>query len=289
MSSMGMKKLLGILAAMLLALAGSAFAADVASARTYVPAFSVVKKDKGPVFRQGCLVAGPAARSGKCYYGRTKSPNKVVVFGDSHALQWTPALIRIANQRNWRLIALLHANCTAAQVSVDRYCNRWRRNAFARIRKEKPGLIIVASNTGPNMTVVSGGRRVGRAAAERVLERGMASTFRGLLKTSAKVTLMRDMAMSKNFLPSVCVSENRGNPGACTFKARRPLSMSYDFKAARRVGGIEVIDPLAKVCPRHTCRAVHGKYLKFRDRFHITATYSRLLAPWLGSRLQNPF
>ena len=117
----------------------------------------------------------------------------------------------------------------------------------------------------------------------------MAASFRALLKTGAKVTLMRDMAMSKDFLPSVCVSENRSNPGACTFKARRPLSMSYDFKAARRVGGIEVIDPLAKVCPRHTCRAVHGKYLKFRDRFHITATYSRLLAPWLGSRLQNPF
>ena len=71
-----------------------------------------------------------------------------MVFGDSHALQWTPALIGIASQRGWRLTALLHANCTAAQVSVDENCDRWRENSLKRISEEKPGLVIVASNTG---------------------------------------------------------------------------------------------------------------------------------------------
>jgi len=278
-----------VLGMALIAVGAWSFIDHSASARTYVPSFAVVKKDKGPVFQQGCQIIGKQARSGQCYYGQTKSSKKVVIFGDSHALQWTPALIEIANQRDWRLITLLHANCTAAQVSVDPYCDRWRRNTFARIRKEKPGLIVVASNTGPNMSVKSGGTRLGRAAAEPLLERGMATTFRALKKTGAEITLMQDMAMSKDFLPSVCVSEHRNDPGRCTFKAPRPPAMSYDLKAARKAGGIEVIDPLKKVCPNHTCRAVHGKYLKFRDRFHITATYSRLLAPWLGSLLQNPW
>jgi hypothetical protein len=290
MSSTVLKSAIAAVLGFLLIAAGAwNFIDHSASARRYVPSFSVIKKDKGPVFRQGCLIVGKQARSGQCYYGRTKSSKKVVIFGDSHALQWTPALIKLANRRDWRLIALLHANCTAAQVSVDPYCDRWRRNAFARIRKEKPGLVIVASNTGPNMFVRSGGRKLGRTAAEPALERGMAITFRALKKTGAKVTLMQDMAMSKAFLPSVCVSQNRDRPGRCTFKAHRPPSLAYDLKSARRVGGIEVIDPLKKVCPHHTCRAVHGKYLKFRDRFHISATYSRLLAPWLGGLLQNPW
>lgn len=288
MSSTGMKKLFGLLAALSVLVAGLSFA-GTARARTYVPSFSVIKKDKGPVFRQGCLIVGPQARSGPCNYGDVESANKVVIFGDSHALQWTPALIEISKKRHWRLVTLLHANCTAAQVSVDARCDRWRRNTFARIRNEKPGLVIVASNTGPNMSIKRGGSTLGRTAAEPYLERGMKATFRALKKTGAKVTLMRDMAMSKDFLPSVCVSENRNNPGACTFKANRPLSLSYDFRAARKVGGIEIIDPLKKVCPGHTCRAVHGRYLKFRDRFHISATYSRLLAPWLAGELQNPW
>lgn len=292
MSSAALKKSFGsgiALFVMLAALSAWSLPGQTASARSYVPSFAVVKKDKGPVFRQGCLIVGKQARSGQCYYGKTGSERKVVILGDSHALQWTPALIEIAKKRDWRLITLLHANCTAALVPTDPYCDRWRRNSLARIRKEKPGLVIVASNTGPNMIVKSGGRRLSREAAEPVLERGMAKTMRALSKTGADLTLIQDMAMSKDFLPSVCVSENRNNPGACTFRMHRPRSLAYDLKAARRLGGVEIIDPLPKICPGYTCRAVHGRYLKFRDRFHITATYSRLLAPWLSGRLQNPW
>ncbi|HMT04002.1 MAG: hypothetical protein KDB48_10235 [Solirubrobacterales bacterium] len=282
-------KLKGIAGIVTVLAAVLAFSATAAEARSYVPSFSAVKRDKGPVFREGCLIVGPQARSGQCYYGSRKSSKKVVIFGDSHALQWTPALIEVAKRRDWRLIALLRGNCTAALVNVDAYCDRWRRNSLKRIRKEKPGLIIVASNTGPNMTIRRGGRTLSRAAAERHLTRGMAKTLRTLKRTDADVTLMRDLAMSKNFLPSVCVSENRSRPGRCTFRAYRPPALSYDFKAARQVKGVTIIDPLVKICPQHTCKAVHGRYLKFRDRFHISATYSRLLDNWLASRLENPW
>ncbi len=256
---------------------------------SFVPSFDVVKKDKGPVFTDGCLITGDQPESGECAYGSVDSPHEVVVFGDSHALQWTPALIEIAGQRDWRLITLLHANCTAAQVSVNPDCDLWRENALARIREEKPGLVIVASNTGPNMTVKDDGETLSREAAEPLLESGMAETFRDLKKTGAEVTLMQDMAMSKDYLPSECVAGNRDDPDSCTFVMDRPPALAYDLKAADEVGGIQVIDPLEKICPGYTCSPVHGRYLKFRDRFHITATYSRLLAPWLDAELQNPW
>ncbi len=100
---------------------------------------------------------------------------------------------------------------------------------------------------------------------------------------------MRDLPMSKDFLPSECVEDNRSNPGACTFGARRPLSEAYDFAAAKRLKAVQIIDPLPKVCPGHSCRAVHGNILKFRDRGHMSATFSRTLTGWLDSRLQNPW
>lgn len=256
---------------------------------SFTPAFSEVKMDKGPVFRDGCLITGGQPESGECAYGKVDSTREVVVLGDSHALQWTPALIEIANQRNWRLITLLHADCTAAQVSVNPDCDLWRENSLARIAEEEPGLVIVASNTGPNMTVQDGGISLGREEAEPMLEAGMAKTLEDLKATGAEVTLIQDMAMSKDYLPSECVAENRSDPGQCTFEMDRPAELAYDLKAAEGVGGIQVIDPLPRVCPDYSCEPVDGETLKFRDRFHISATYSGQLAPWLEGELQNPW
>ena len=276
--------LLSVLALFILGQPGPASAT-----RSYVPSFASVKTDKGPVFREGCLIYTNAVTSPPCRYGDVGSDRKVVVLGDSHALQWTPALIELARKRGWELSMLLRANCTAAIVNISPVCNRWRRNALKRIRAEKPGLVFVASNTASNTYVVKNGKRLDRAASEPHFRKGMLQTLVRLRKSGAQVTVMRDLPMSSAFLPSVCVSENRDNPGLCAFPARRPLSEAYDFVAAKRLKAVQIIDPLPKVCPGGKCRAVHGNVLKYRDRGHISATYSRLLTTWLNSRLQNPF
>ncbi len=264
-------------------------AAPATAARSYIPSFAAVKTDKGPVFRDGCLIYTNAVTSPPCRYGAVGSEKKVVVFGDSHALQWTPALIELAERRGWELTMLMRKSCTAAIVNISPVCNRWRHNALKRIRTEKPGLVFVASNTATNTYVIKNGKRLSRAASEPHFRKGMYDTLLKLRKSGAQVTVMRDLPMSSEFLPSVCVSQNRDDPGRCAFPARRPLSEAYDFAAAKRLKAVQIIDPLPKVCPGGRCRAVHGNVLKYRDRGHISATYNRLLTNWLGARLQDPF
>ncbi len=271
-----------------LALLGAGYTSQ-ASARTYVPSFAAVKRDKGPVFREGCLIYTNRVTSPPCHYGEVGSEKKVTVLGDSHALQWTPALINIAHRRGWELTMLLRANCTAAIVDTSPACNRWRQNALQRIAREKPSLVFVASNTAQNTFVMQNGQRLSRAASEPHFRKGMYETLLRLRRTGAQVTVMRDLPMSRDFVPSECVSQNRENPGRCTFRAHRPLSEAYDYAAARRLKAVRIIDPLPKVCPGLSCRAVHGKFLKYRDRGHISATYSQLLTNWLDARLPDPF
>jgi len=263
--------------------------ASPASARNYIPSFAAVKTDKGPVFRDGCLIYTNRVTSPPCRYGDVGSEKKAVVFGDSHALQWTPALIEVAKKRGWELTMLMRKSCTAAIVNISPVCNKWRHNALKRIRAEQPALVFVASNTAPNTYVMKGGKRLSRAASEPHFRKGMYDTLLMLRKFGAQVTVMRDLPMSEDFLPPVCVSENTNAPGKCTFPARRPLSQAYDFAAAKRLNAVQIIDPLPKVCPRGKCRAVHGNVLKYRDRGHISATFCRLLTNWLNSRLQDPF
>lgn len=267
----------------------AAFTSTAGATRTYVPSFDVVKRDKGPVFREGCLVFTDRVTSPPCRYGDVGSEKKVAVLGDSHALQWTPPLINIAKRRGWELTMLLRANCTAATVNVSPACNRWRQNALKRIGREKPGMVFVASNTASNTYVIRNGKRLSREASEKHFRKGMYNTLLRLRKQGAEVTVMRDLPSSKDFLPSVCVSQNRENPERCTFKANRPLSQSYDYAAAKRIKAVRLIDPLPKVCPARRCKAVHGNILKFRDRGHISATYARALTNWLNARLLDPF
>ncbi len=279
-----------IVAIVSIALIGSAFGSfSQASARNYVPGFGEVKRDKGPVFRDGCLIYTQAVTSPPCRYGQVGSEKKVTVLGDSHALQWTPTLIEIANERGWELTMLLKANCTAALVNISASCNRWRLNALKRIREEKPRLVFVASNTAENTYVMRGKKRLNRTASERVFRKGLGKTLLNLRKAGSEVTVMRDLPMSREFLPPLCVQQNRSRPARCTFRAYRPLAHSYDFVAAKRFKQVQIIDPLPKVCPRQKCHAVEGNILKYRDRGHISATYALTLVDWLSGKLQNPF
>lgn len=275
-------------AAIAFALLAAGFA-QVSTARTYVPPFDAVKTDRGPVFRDGCLIYTDAVTSPPCRYGVVGSKKKVTVFGDSHALQWSPALIKIAERRGWESTMLLRKNCTAAIVDTDPVCDRWRQNALKRIEAERPGLVFVASNTASNTYVRRGGKRLGRAASEPVFRRGMYRTLLRLRRAGAQVTVMRDLPMSRNFVPPVCVSENVRHPGRCSFPVHRPIAEAYDFAAARRLHAVQIIDPLRKVCPHRVCRAVQGNVLKYRDRGHLSATFAVRLTNWLDARLQNPF
>ena len=81
--------LVALVCAGLLACAGQAEA-------RFLPGLNKVKADKGEVYRKGCLMGHTRVRSGACRFGDLRSKKKVVLFGDSHAMQWGPGLIRLA-------------------------------------------------------------------------------------------------------------------------------------------------------------------------------------------------
>ena len=66
---------------------------------------------------------------------------KVVLFGDSHAAQWVPALQQLATERGWQLISLTKSSCPAARVTVYSdvlrrtylECDEWRERMLKRI------------------------------------------------------------------------------------------------------------------------------------------------------------
>jgi peptidoglycan/LPS O-acetylase OafA/YrhL len=250
------------------------------------------KADKGRLFADGCLTKGKDQHSKRCVYGDRNGRRTVVVFGDSHALQYFPPLRRLAAARGWRLVGLVRASCPIGAVDYQPTCNAWRENTLRRIeRRERPDLVITSSATDDRFRVKAGGRRLSRGASQPLLEAGYARTFRRLRRTGAKVAVIRDQARAP-FEVADCVSEHHDRLRRCVFRPRRRAANAFDARGARRAGrGVKVIDPMGILCPRtprgRRCPAVVGNALVYRDTYHLSATYARTLTPWLGRRLPS--
>ena len=93
------------------------------------------------------------------------------LLGDSHAMQWFPALEPTAQRRRWRLVQLTKGGCPPPPVQIlfpgtahqDPSCDGWRECALRRIERERPALVLVRASV--SYTVLDGGRRLAAARA----------------------------------------------------------------------------------------------------------------------------
>jgi peptidoglycan/LPS O-acetylase OafA/YrhL len=249
------------------------------------PAPRNAEKDKGRLHADGCQAKGNREHSPPCVYGVRDSETTVVLLGDSHALQWFPALEKLAHDNRWRLVGLTRGGCMIADVRIGRHCDAWRENTLRRIeREERPALIVTSSATFGGARVRTDAGRLSRGASERPLLAGQKRTLRRLKRTGARIVAIRDQIWI-DFTPADCVLEHRRNLDRCAFPRKRPRGRSYDARAARRVRGVTLVDPLRVLCTRRRCPSVIGDALVYRDHYHLSATFARTLAPWLERRL----
>lgn len=259
------------------------------SAGTLSPAPSRAKRDRGRAFSDGChLKKTRRTRSGPCVYGRRSSSTRVVNLGDSHALQYFPAMRALARQRGWRLVNLSRAGCTVADVSFRRACDAWRRHSLRRIGRMRPDLVVVHHATTYPYRVRSRGGRLSRGASRPRLQAGLARTLRRLRRTGARVVVVRDMPKARAGVVK-CVARNREHLRRCASPPRRSARAAFDARAARRVKRVRLVDPKRALCTGGICPAVIGDVLVYRNPRHLTATYGRTLAGWLGERLPERF
>ena len=247
-------------------------------------------RDRGRAHSDGCLVTKPVTRSPACVYGDRGSRTTVVLFGDSHAMQWFPALERIAKRRSWRLVELTKAGCTPARVRTlypgstreNPPCDRWRANTLRRIEAERPALVVVSSSV--RYTVLDGKRQLGVDASTRALGAGYAPTLERLRAAAGRVAVLSDPPRPPRDIPS-CVSGAMKALRRCAFARGPAVKRTVAIQAAvARVSGVAVLDASDQFCLETLCPAVIGDVLVYRNSGHLTASFVATLAPWLGRR-----
>jgi hypothetical protein len=149
-----------------------------------------------------------------CFYGNRASKTSIVLFGDSHALSWFPAVEKLAIAKKWRLLSLTMSSCWPANIPAwNPYtnmlmtnCTIWRQKALAQIAKIKPYLTIVSGTRGfatidESGNVLSGDDRTNAWLA------GMADSLNSIKNASRNTILISDTPYSTSSFPD-CLIES---------------------------------------------------------------------------------
>jgi peptidoglycan/LPS O-acetylase OafA/YrhL len=254
-------------------------------------------EDFSPLVNARCLSQPGSARLVECEYGDQASGKTVVLFGDSHADQWFPALERVAAKEGWRLITMVKSSCPAARVEVysvalkhiDRECSSWREAALARITQLHPSTVLIGDSVG----YIEGQGR--DAEHDRLLSapqwrEGMRSMLQYLDSRGLETIVLADVPRAGFNVPT-CLSRAVAHgwpPQECMLQ--RNLSLDNDVReaeanAASRFSNVRIVDFSDELCSDSVCPPVIGGQVVYRDNNHLTASFARTLAPELALRM----
>lgn len=256
-----------------------------------IPAPDVAREDKGPAILDGCRSGTEYTEAWACVYGDPASDRTVVLWGDSHAMQYTPPMVRLAEERGWRLVTMFRGDCLTADVAYKADCDVWRANALDRIDEENPDLVVTSTDTGNGYALWRDGVRMTRTESEPELRNAYERTLNRLATLTGNrprsVVVIRDLPRAA-FVPPDCLVENPDDLAACDFQGFRKNPPGFDVVAAGAVDGAQVIDLSGTVCPGGTCNAARDGMVIYRDATHISATYAETLTDLLGEQMDIP-
>jgi peptidoglycan/LPS O-acetylase OafA/YrhL len=248
------------------------------------------RADRGRSYYEGCMVGIDGTNSNKCLYGNPTGGNTLILFGDSHAMQYFPAVDELAEIHGWRLIVLTKAECPPEEVEVksmieDReysQCDEWREETLKRIEGGDKHVTVVMSGDTEYTPYGPDGEELSGDEAAEAMEAGYLRTLRRIEAAGPHAVVIRDNPSSSEDVPS-CVSEDIQHLGRCAFPRHREWDREYDVRAAKASPETHLVDFIGDICPGEVCRAVIGNALVYRDKDHLTATFARTLEPMLES------
>jgi len=244
--------------------------------------------------RQQCVSLGQSPEVKTCHFGDTSSGINIVLFGDSHAIQWFNPLQRIAESNGWNLATVVKSACTAfdirdpgSSVGAMAACASWRAEALQRIVALRPSIVFIGNSTsyfGHKNTLAMG-------FSLDELQDGTRRTLETLTAEGLRVVVMRDNPFFTYDIPACLARSARHSwypGGSC--EADKPTVLNdavfeSEKAGARGLSNVHFIDITDLLCQRDICRTVQGDAVLYRDNHHLTGNFTESLMAVLEVKL----
>jgi peptidoglycan/LPS O-acetylase OafA/YrhL len=247
--------------------------------------------DRPALVEPKCLLRHRNTDPAPCIYGDPKGTKRIVLFGDSHAAAWFPALDKAAADAGWQLLVRTKAACPSIDIPVRssalggrayHECAEWRESILKELASSKPNIVVLANSTSQEATD-NNGELLKSEDKEEALMAGELAVVRRLLHSgTTSIVLLRDLPRMQ-VDPRECLLANPGHEEKCSWpkvKTRFPRG-SYDDPR------VLILDLTDGVCPGAVCELVRDGMVVMRDKAHMTGSFPLTLAPLFKSLFED--
>jgi peptidoglycan/LPS O-acetylase OafA/YrhL len=248
------------------------------------PSLEHAGDDGAPACPASAITLGPG---NYCVYGSASATKTIALLGDSHAGEWTYALAPLAERKGYRLYRFSLPACPAPNVhfiapqtnTPNTACDSYHALAEAKIKALDPDILVVTSST---KQLYDDQRKLVTSAAWAA---GLESTIKAAAGPRTKSYVLGDYA----YLPingADCLAAHLSDAPACStsLASQAAGTVRGSEKTAALAVGATYIDTMPWVCSSR-CTAVIGKYLVYKDLYHLSQAYTQYLIGVLSQSL----
>lgn len=243
-----------------------------------IPNHFNVKQDIPSVYENNlaCIEDSRGLNVISCDYGKIHNPERVIALvGGSYSAHWLPALEKILEEEpTWKIVTYIKSSCPFSlgfeKPSTRDTCEKWNTKVITEINDLKPDLVITTSTR----TGYSNGN-------DEVVPASYEKAWAELENENIRVLAIRDVPRRRYNL-SECVALHGYDSEKCILRKSSSLAQVDPSKeVVSQHRNVYFADLTPYICPGEFCEPVVGNVLVARDHAHMTATFSRTLAPFL--------
>jgi len=255
--------------------------------------FTLASTELPRVYAAGCHAAYLQLSSPACSFGDVNSTTTIVLFGDSHAAQWFPAVEQMAALYPMKVHSFTKSECPHPIVRIHNErlgrdyseCSQWREATLRRIVAMKPDVVLLASVHG----YASLSPEPLRPSVQEWAD-GTRAVIKTLTDSGIRVAILRDTPRPGFDVPACLARADWVGKDAseCTFVQHSELAdvvYAIDRTIASEFKGVLAVDLFPVICPAGTCDVERGDTVLYRDSNHLSARFSASLATALRSAL----
>jgi peptidoglycan/LPS O-acetylase OafA/YrhL len=241
----------------------------------------------------GQCQAGPdVSKLSFCQFGEVREPRRtIVVVGNSHAGRLVPAVAAYGAQRGWKILLAAKTSCLGlssipvARQRAENTCVTWTASLQQWILAHRPDAVIFASHGYAQAILAGPGAN---ANTVQLARRNVVEAWSTYARAGIPVIVTSDVPGTRPQSAPECIARSRAAYDPCALPRSSVVRANLVTDLAQtypRLVRYVSLTPL--FCDMELCHSVVGGVVIYSDSHHVTETYSRTMATYLGGALER--
>jgi peptidoglycan/LPS O-acetylase OafA/YrhL len=235
-----------------------------------------------------CLQDKGATSPQWCSFGTSAPPRRTIaLIGNSHASRLIPALDLYGKERGWRILVATRIDCMGLSTSpvghqaATNTCVAWSATVEQQLlAMPRLDAVIFASHINARDYLAGPGATAAEAetAKQHVLD-----SWSALVHNGIRVIVTGDVPGMRPVADPECIAQSTTTDDPCAVGRSSVVKPNLLTDLAQEHPELAAYIPLTQwFCDADRCHGLIGGLIVYYDAHHITATFSRSMAPYLG-------